>query len=688
MIEVKDGIAASEGSGNGTTEETRQNDYFGDVVRRRLARRSFIQGAGALGASLVLAPALGEAKGKGKGKGKGRGNKPRNGHRIRFEPISPSTLDSIVVPVGYASDVVIRWGDPLLPTAPGFDVDQQSGARQRQQFGFNCDYVTQLPVPIWLERQVRFDGRPWPRLLALLGLMFPRELTRSHRTHLLWSNHEYTSGSEMFPGYDSDNPTLDQVETEIEAHGGSVVAVQRQPGGSWGYDIHSPFNRRITGTTPIRLAGPLAGHPYLRTSEDPGGYTVKGMFNNCGGGMTPWGTVLSCEENFDQYFANGSQAPAEQQARYSRLPANSGVTSRKWERFDSRFDLGAEPNEYARFGYVVEIDPYDPASMPVKHTALGRFKHEGAGATLTESGKAVIYSGDDARFEYIYKFVSARRYNRLNRGGAMRLLDEGTLYAAKLNDDGTGEWLPLVAGHGPLSAANGFPTQAEVLINTRGAADLLGATAMDRPEDIDVSPVTKKVYCALTNNTRRTAADVDPANPRPDNDWGHVIEITEDGDNDAMTFSWEIFLLCGDPAAQGEFPADPRGVFFGGFDVSQVSPIAAPDNLEFDADGNLWIATDGQPGKEFFGQNDGIFAVPTEGRDRGFVRQFLSGVSGCEVASLKMSGDQKTLFATIQHPGEDGGLPNALSRWPDDSDVPRPSVIAVRHGRGKSIGHD
>jgi secreted PhoX family phosphatase len=272
----------------------------------------------------------------------------------------------------------------------------------------------------------------------------------------------------------------------------------------------------------------------------------------------------------------------------------------------------------------------------------------------------------------------------MDREGAKTLLDEGTLYVARFNADGSGEWLPLVAGEGPLAGAAAFPTQAEVLINTRGAADVAGATMMDRPEDIDVSPVTKKIYCAFTNNSLRNAGNLDAANPRPNNTWGHVIEIVEDGDNDALTFHWEILILCGNPAVQGEFPADPRGVYFGGFDVTQVSPLGAPDNLDFDSDGNLWIATDGQPG--IFQKNDGIFAVPVEGPDRGFLRQFLSGVPGGEVASLKMGGDQKTLFACIQHPGEDGGLPNRLSNWPD-GDRPRPSVVAVRHIRGREIGN-
>jgi secreted PhoX family phosphatase len=276
------------------------------------------------------------------------------------------------------------------------------------------------------------------------------------------------------------------------------------------------------------------------------------------------------------------------------------------------------------------------------------------------------------------------RYRALGRRQNQTLLDEGTLYTAKFHEDGTGEWLPLVQGQGPLTEANGFPTQAEVLVNTRGAARLLGATRMDRPEDVEVSPVTGKVYIALTNNTQRTAASTDPgedaSNPRLSNAWGHIVEIAETGgDAGALTFSWEIFVLCGDPENAA------HGAYFAGFPPDQVSPVACPDNLDFDDAGNLWIATDGQPNARDFGQNDGVFAVPTEGSDRGFLRQFLSAVPHAEVASLKISGDQKSLFVSIQHPAEGTGLDTPSSTWPD-GDFPRPSVISVRHRDGKTIG--
>lgn len=656
-------------------------EFFEDVVRARIARRAFLGGSAAAGVGLVAAPALLTST--------GAHAKQDPGARLKFSPIVASGGDAVLVPDRYVHDVVIRWGDPLTKSAGDLDVDAQTPEAQRSQFGFNCDFVVDLPLPDWLAREVRRFGRPSPVSGWFLNLRYPSLRVERQKRRLLWVNHEYTSGSEMFPGYDSNNPSRAQVDIELAAHGGTVVEIRQNGDGRWTYDRGSPFNRRITGETKIILTGPLSGHPLLKTGADPSATTVRGMLNNCGGGFTPWGTILSAEENFDQYFANGGALAASDPAKaalYARLPAVSGASERKWERFHPRFDVSMEPNEYARFGYVVEVDPYDPTSTPRKHTAVGRFKHEAAFTTLSKRRHAVLYSGDDARFEYVYKFVSKGKYDPYDRPANLRLLEEGTLYVAKFNADGTGRWLPLVHGHGPLTAANGFPSQAEVLINTRGAADAVGATKMDRPEDIEVSPVTNKVYVALTNNSARASTASDPgeqaANPRLGNRWGHVVEIEEQGgDNAATRFRWELLLVCGDPAAT-------PGTYFAGFDPSLVSPISCPDNLDFDDEGNLWIATDGAPASPGFATvNDGIFAVPVEGAERGFLRQFLSGVHGSEIASLKHSGDGRTLFASIQHPGEGAGLPNAASSWPDGTNYPpRPSVIAVRHRKGRKIG--
>jgi secreted PhoX family phosphatase len=636
-------------------------EYFGEVIRRR----SLLKGAGALGVGLVVSGGLNGTADAAPTRGSGRDHPGgwwywgRRG--IDFDPIEPSSDDEVIVADGYEHDVLLKWGDPLFPGAPAFDLNNQTRATQEVQFGFNCDFIGYFPLR---------NDFSWRNDKALLCV-----------------NHEYTTGGDMFPGYSSAEPTADQVDAELAAHGMTVAEI-RERRGRWRFDQQSSLNRRITGFTPIEIAGPLRGHELLQTGEDPTGTEVLGMFNNCAGGKTPWGTVLTCEENFDQYFANYAE-----DGLSDRIPANSGESGRKWERYYDRFDLAKEPREYNRFGYVVEIDPYDPDFTPRKRTALGRFKHEGASAVLARDHRAVVYSGDDARFEYIYKFISEGTYNGRNREANFDLLDTGTLYVARFNDDGTGEWVALAG-------------DAESIIDTRGSADAVGATKMDRPEDIEVNKKTGKVYVALTNNDRRAevadeAGEV-AANPRLHNAWGHIIEMTEDGnDPGSLSFAWEIFVLCGDPAQQGgitdlaDLATDPSSTeeddfpdaaYFAGFDPSQVSPIAAPDNLVSDSQGNLWVATDGQPGKEFFGQNDGVFAIPTTGDDRGWCRQFLSGIPGGEVCGPELSNDERTFFCGIQHPGDGGGLPNTISSWPDGNEPPKPSVIAVRHSRGRSIG--
>jgi hypothetical protein len=429
----------------------------------------------------------------------------------------------------------------------------------------------------------------------------------------------------------------------------------------------------------MEITGPAAGHPWMQTSYDPSGTRVRGTLNNCGGGKTPWGTYLTAEENFDQYFANRDSLPeGTLKNLHARFGVPTGASGRRWEEFHPRFDVGQEPNEANRFGWVVEIDPFDPASVPKKRTALGRTKHEAAITTISKSGKAVVYSGDDARFEYVYKFVSDGQYNPNDRAANFGLLDTGTLYAAKFNDDGTGEWLPLIFGQEPLTVTSGYTSQGDVLIKTRFAADAVGATPMDRPEDIEVSPVTKKVYVALTNNTARTEAQVDAANPRANNRFGHIIEITETGnDNAALTFTWEIFILCGDPANA------EAGTYFAGFDPSQVSPVSCPDNLLFDNSGNLWIATDGQPGT--LAANDGVFAVPTEGAERGWVRQFFSACREAEVASLELNFFNNAMFIAVQHPGENGTYEEPTSLWPDKKVPSRPSVVVVTKRSGDGV---
>lgn len=535
-----------------------------------------------------------------------------------------------------------RGATPRTPDAPDLDPNDLDPAAQRRQVGYNCDFVA------WFDN-IRHSG--------IVGV-----------------NHEYTNPDLMFPNYSADHTTPRQVDYEIAAHGVSMFLasrrVTREENHRFGLYRYSGFNRRIHGETPIMMSGPAAGDPLLVTSSDRTGTMVNGTFNNWGGGVTPWGTYLTAEENFDQYFANNNAVTHEMaKAASDRFGVREEGGRRPWWRFQLRFDPSHEPNEINRFGWVVEIDPYAASWMPRKRTALGRFKHEAAATTLSTAGNAVVYSGDDARFEYVYKFVSDGAYNARNRRANRGLLDSATLYVAKFNDDGTGEWKPLVYDQGPLNAGDGFTSQADVLLFTRQAADLPGATQMDRPEDVDISPLTGKVYVALTNTTWREAGSENGPNPRAPNSMGHIVEIVEDGDdNGATTFRWQIFMPCGDPS-------DPaQGAYWAGFDTSKVSKIANPDNLAFDQRGNMLIATDGQPTR--IAINDGIFFVPTEGPERGYNRQIFSGVVGAECASVIVNTDQDLMLVSIQHPGEGSSREERVSTFGGPA-VNRPTVVAV-----------
>ena len=625
------------------------NEDFAQVMARRIERRSFLKGAAATASLLVVGAEIAAPK-------------VEAAAPLGFTPIQLSTEDKIIVPLGYQSEVVIRWGDPIRAGAPSFNIAQQTASAQAQQFGYNCDFLYAIPF--------RRNSQA--------------SLRRAAQSYVLWVNHEYTNPELMFAVYNAANPTKEQVDIELAAHGGTVVAIELRRRGlflggeKWAVDLFSPVNRRITGETEMILTGPAAGDDLMKTKADTTGTRVRGMLNNCGGGITPWGTIVTCEENFNQYFANLNNLPTTdaRRAMHARYGMPTGASERHWENFYDRFDIGKESNEAFRFGYAVEIDVLNPNSTPKKRTALGRLKHEAATFVTAADGRVVAYTGDDERFEYMYKFVTKGKFDSLKGAANGDLLDEGILYVAKFNGDGSGEWLPLVGGQGAL--ANW--TQAQICINTRAAADAVGATKMDRPEDIETNPVNGKVYAVFTNNTRRgtgTNPGTDTANPRANNRHGHIIEITEaKNDATATTFKWEISMLCGDPTVATE------GTYWAGWQGG-VSPISSPDNITFDKAGNLWIATDGQINT--FRKNDGVYVVPVEGTQRGYLRQFLSGVPGGEIASLALAPDDRTLFASIQHPGEGTTYDSPSSTFPDGG-KPRPAVVAVRKGDGGLIG--
>ena len=557
------------------------NAHIAAIAEVRISRRGLLKTAGALSVLSAL-PFAGCAA------------LPPARDTIGFKGIGISTDDAVRVPPGYTATPFYSWGDPVghAAGAPAFRHDaRNTAAEQALQAGMHHDGIHYFPLPLGSASSTR-------GLLAM--------------------NHEYTDDG-LLHADGFANWNAEKVQKAQNAHGCSVIEVALREG-RWHVVRPSPYARRITAATPMRVSGPAAGSPGMRTAADPSGRAVLGTFNNCADGATPWGTYLTCEENFDGYFVNTGTLTAEHR-RTGIAPKGRGY---RWHEFDERFDAGRHPNEPHRHGWVVEFDPYDPASVPVKRTALGRFSHEGACTTIAADGRLVVYMGDDRAFEYIYKFVSTDVVHSTNTAANRDLLDRGTLYVARLNEDGTGEWLPLVHGTGALTAQGGFVDQADVLVRTRASADAMGATKMDRPEWIAVDPLSKEVYCTLTNNANRgvgSAAGVDAANPRVNNVFGHVVRwLEKGGDPAASAFAWDIFALAGDPlhpesAKRGNVKGDAFG---------------SPDGVWVDGGGLLWIQTDVSSSTiskghyERLGNNQMLCADTRTGE----VRRFLTGPRG------------------------------------------------------------
>ncbi len=655
--------------------------YFGELLARRMSRRGFVA-AGSVAAAVAGALPAGAT------------GSSTNDQRT-FKAVGPTREDRILLSPGLRHDVLIGWGDPLFKDDAGLTardirsldwLDAQAAAKQEKRFGTNND--------------------------ALVFFASPKKRSSG----VLCVNHEYVVPELSFAGFQKDREAWIRAHPEAvswmqAAHGVSVLDLERGMRG-WRVVRGGPSTRRITANTPMQIMGPARGDALLRTNADPSGTTVLGTFANCAGGKTPWGTYLTAEENIQDYFG-GARSWAENSAdeatklAYRRWPLRER-SAFAWDSTDKRFDVRREPREALRHGWIVEIDPLDPSSTPKKRTALGRFCHEGANTILTADGRVAAYMGDDTKFEYVYKFVTRDRFNPKDRAANLDLLDHGTLYVARFDAEGRGEWLPLVHDEkGPLNSRNGFRSQAEVVIKCRAAADILGATPMDRPEDVEPSPVTGRVYMALTKNGDRAIRradfmgreiDLGPnfANPRPQNDFGHIVELIEDNDDaSSRRFSWNVFLLAGDPRnANAKFLTQAEqilpgrlareDVFYGGFtDRSQVSPIACPDNLGFDPTGRLWVVTDAD--EELIG-NNGCFVVPTTGPDRGLLKQIMSAPVGAEVCGCEFTPDGTTLFLSIQHPGEGGTVDQPVSHWPDGRGLPaRSAVIAISRDDGSPL---
>lgn len=618
-----------------------QDSQFSAMIDARLSRRRFLTGTAAVGAGafLTLNPVA-----------KAMAAKPQSS-LLNFEPVPASTSDTLVVPKGYKATPLMSWGDPIFANAPEFDPSGKQDSRaQAQQFGDNTDGMSLFPIS---------DDR------AVLAI-----------------NNEYTNYEYLF-AHQGKAMSADDVRKAQAAVGITIVEIVRS-NGQWSIDRSGKRNRRITANTPMQLTGPAAGHDMLKTKADPKGVLALGTFNNCSNGQTPWGTYLTCEENFDDFF--GANQEASVTADQKRYGIEAKPNDYQWYVHDERFDITKNPNEANRFGWIVEIDPHNPDSTPLKRTALGRFKHENAAFTLNSDGHAVVYLGDDERGEHLYRFVSKNRYQEGNDAANRTLLEEGTLYVAKFEMDdkelkGQGHWIELTFGKNGLTAENGFNNQAEVLIFARRAATQVGATTMDRPEWVAIHPDNKHVFCTLTNNKNRGVKEGQPVggpNPRAENHYGQILRwMPVNGDHTADMFAWDLYLIAGNPTVH-------HGDLYAGSDnISAENMFNSPDGIGFDQSGRLWIQTDGNYSNkgDFAGQgnNQMLCGDPITGE----VQRFLTGPIACEITGLTFSPDYKTMFIGVQHPGED----NAPSHFPaGGNSKPRSTVMMITREDGGVIG--
>lgn len=603
---------------------------FDDVVEAALSRRGFLGGVLAFGSGAMVM-----------GSGLLSASPAEAANRFGFTPIATSTGNTVTVPEGYNWHVLVRWGQPMWSGVP--DVDVETGgtaATQAKSFGDNTDGMSLFSYG---DKQI----------LAI--------------------NNEYIQNKVLLNNREDGKPINDDDAAKIKAaHGVSIIEVV-ETDGKWDLIVDSPFNRKITMETEMLIAGPAAGHDFLKTEADPTGTKSLGTWNNCANGRTPWGTYLTCEENFNGYFGSTDEAyevPATQK-RY-------GIkTSSRYdlEKFDPRFDISKTPNEPHRNGYVVEINPLDPNAAPVKRTALGRFKHENAEVVIANNGKVVVYMGDDERGEFLYRFVSEDVYSE--GGDTSTLLDNGTLYVAKFNDDMSGEWLALT------TQTTGMD-HAEIHIHTRQAASAVGATTMDRPEWVTSNPNKAEVYCALTNNKNRglkpnAGGDETPVNgpnPREANNYGQIVRWRpENGDHSATKFDWDLYVMAGNPTVHSD-------AYGGSSNINEGNMFNSPDGLGFDTRGLLWIQTDGNYSNEGdfagMGNNQMLVGDPATGE----IVRFLTGPLKCEITGLTWSADRRTMFVGIQHPDadENGAFPDGPGT------LPRSCVIAIKRDDNAIIG--
>jgi secreted PhoX family phosphatase len=599
------------------------NRTFEDVLGVYASRRSVMVG-GLAGAALALfGGAAASAAGRTVAPTRRTGAiAAARGPRIGFASIPMQASPLPTIAEGYRYAPLIPWREKLDGSGTSFPYAGFTAEQQEQSIGIGHDGM-------W------YFGNEKSGMLAI--------------------NHEYGTFPHLIGK--AVPTTLEEVRLSQAAHGVSMVMIENAKKG-WRIK-KSAKNRRITANTPATFSGPAADSALLvNTAGNP----VLGTLNNCANGYTPWGTYLTCEENFNGYFGatNATWKASAEEARYGVTSSGFGY---EWHKFDPRFDRSSPgyANEINRFGWVVEIDPEKPSSAPVKRTALGRVKHEGADVVVGKGNRAVVYMGDDERFDYIYKFVSSGDWKKMRSAGKSPL-DDGTLYVAKFNDDGSGQWLELSPSNPVLASW----TIDKILVQTRLAADLAGATKMDRPEWISHGP-KGEMYVTLTNNSRRGAtgqARPDAANPRSNNTWGHIVRFTDADRHVGLTFAWEIFALADETF-------DEAGQMFG-----------SPDGIWVDPDGRVFVQTDGtQPG----GFNDQMLVADPRTRE---FRRLFTGVKGCEVTGVTVTPSRTTMFVNLQHPGD--GDPK-LTNYPAPitgaaGEVPRDCTIVISRKNGGIVG--
>ena len=600
------------------------NRPFNDVLQTAMSRRKVLKGGLAVAATGFFAGSgIALATGQ-RNANSGASNSPL----IGFTPVSIAEGNGPWPSISpdYQYEVLIPWGEPLEPGDPAFQYPPNA-TNQTRQIGIGHDGM-------WF---------------------FPMNYGKFHRNGdihgMLAINHEFGINQHVLGKPMPEK--LEDVRVSQHAHGVSVVEIKKV-NGKW-KTIRSKNARRIHVNTPVNFSGPAAGHALLQT---PNGNVPLGTVNNCANGHTPWGTYLTCEENFNGYFgASNAQNTWTPTAAQDRYGFTENGFDYGWHLFDRRFDLSDVDyvNEENRFGWVVEIDPYDGTQTPVKRTALGRFKHEGIALTVGRGGRVVGYMGDDQRFDYIYKFVSDDNWKSMRKRGKSPL-DHGKLYVAKFNDDHTGEWLELTIDNPALAAA--FSSQAEILVYARMAADILGATPMDRPEWTTVA-ANGDVYCTLTNNSRRTEADA--ANPLAPNADGHIIRWRDADDHVGTTFEWDIFVIAQDTHGTEE-------------------SFSSPDGLWADPDGRLFIQTDG-------GQKDGLNnQMLVADMKTGEIRRLFTGVTDDEITGITVTPDRRTMFINIQHPGDGNPASTNFPAPLDGVTVPRDCTIVITRKDGGIVG--